>query len=79
MSIIVSLLLHAKTAAVVTMAVKKMFSTRNLATRWSNKNSHMQWPVSLLLNANAMLCVFLTVYKFTAKELAPLYFIWACA
>jgi hypothetical protein len=39
----------------------------------------MQWPASLLLNWNAMLCLFIVVYKFTAKDIGPLYFLWAIA
>merc|ERR1740123_1056812 len=68
-----------KALAVVYMACMKMKDLRESATKWSSKNSHMQWPASLMLNWNAMLCLFIVVYKFTAKDIGPLYFLWAIA
>lgn len=64
---------HLKTAFVVYKAVTTLFGTLKAAKDWNMQSSKMAGPAQMLLIFNAIVCVLVTVYKFTSKHVAPLF------
>lgn len=66
---------YVKSALMLYMAVTKCKDTLFMAQKWNAHGKKMGKPAAMLLLFNAFVCVLVTVFKFTSKLVAPLYFL----
>lgn len=68
---------HLKTAFVLYKALSTLLGTLKAAKVWNNTKMKMGGPAQMLLIFNAIVCVLVTVYKFTSKHVGPLFVLQA--
>lgn len=68
---------HVKTAWMVYKAVDTLVGTLGAAKSWNNSSLRMGGPAQMLLLFNALVCVLVTLFKFTSKHVGPLFVLQA--
>jgi len=68
---------HLKTAFVVYKAITTCVGTAKASQAWKKSDKKMAGPAQMLLIFNAIVCVLVTVFKFTSKKIGPLFVLQA--
>lgn len=68
---------HLKTAWMLYKAADTLIGTLSAAKSWNKSSLRMGGPAQMLLLFNAVVCVLVTVFKFTSKHVGPLFVLQA--